>query len=201
MSDSELHDGFPAADRGLVDRLRAGDRAAVAEIEERFGAELRLFCQRMTGDAELAADIVQDLLATCCDVGGDALPHSSLRGWLYQITRRRCIDLRRRRNVAARPAERAPRATQPSLESAIDPLTTPAGKALKRDRATRILGVLHELDEDLRSVIIMRYFQDLPREEIADALGLSIAGTKARLSRAMEVLRDRLDPLGESGAR
>lgn len=185
----------------LVARLRAGDREAIAAIEKRFGHELRLFCRRMLADAAAAEDVVQDVLAVCCRLDAGSLPQVSIRGWLYQIARRRCIDVHRRRHDETRPDARGPRAAQPSFEHAVDPLTTPAGKALKLDRAARVLTLLNEMDEELRSVIIMRYFQDLPREEIAEAIGLSLAGTKARLSKAMLLLRERLDAADESGGR
>jgi RNA polymerase sigma-70 factor (ECF subfamily) len=185
-------------DRLLMERLRTGDPRAVAAIERRYGDELRLFCRRMLGDPARAEDIVQDVLATCCRLEAESLPKSSIRGWLYQVARRRCLDARRKQHDAAPPAARGARAVQPSFDHAIDPLTTPAGKALKRDRALRILAVLQELDEDLRSVVIMRYFQELPREEIAEAIRLSLAGTKARLSKAMEILRDKLRQFDDS---
>ncbi|MBU0618414.1 MAG: RNA polymerase sigma factor [Planctomycetes bacterium] len=185
-------------DRLLMERLRAGDGRAIAAIERRYGDELRLFCRRMLGDAARAEDIVQDVLATCCRLEAESLPAHSIRGWLYQVARRRCIDVQRKQHDAAPPAARAVRAVQRSFDHAIDPLTTPAGKALKQDRALRILAVLQELDEDLRSVVVMRYFQELPREEIAEAIGLSVAGTKARLSKAMDVLRAKLQQFDDS---
>ena len=185
-------------DRLLIERLRAGDSRAVVAIERRYGDELRLFCRRMLGELQQAEDIVQDVLATCCRLQAESLPVHSIRGWLYQVARRRCIDARRKQRDEAPPAARAARRVQPSFDHAIDPLTTPAGKALKRDRALRILAVLEELDEELRSVIIMRYFQELPREEIAEAIGLTLAGTKARLGKAMEILRDRLSQFDDS---
>lgn len=190
-----------AADERLLSRLRSGEQEAVVAIERRFGDELRLFCRRMLGDATGAEDVVQDVFATCCRVDANALPTYSIRGWLYQIARRRCIDIRRRRHDTPQMGARGIRRTQPGFDHAIDPLTTPAGKALKRDRAVKILAVLDELDEDLRSVIVMRYFQDLPREEIAEAIGLTLAGAKARLSKAMDVLREKLERLGDSDVR
>ena len=185
-------------DRLLMERLRAGDGRAVAAIERRYGDELRLFCRRMLGDPTQAEDVVQDVLATCCRLEAESLPAHSIRGWLYQVARRRCIDTRRKQHDVAPPAARAARGVQPSFDHAIDPLTTPAGKALKRDRAVRILAVLQELDDDLRSVVVMRYLQLLPREEIAEAIGLSVAGTKARLSKAMDVLREKLQQFDDS---
>jgi RNA polymerase sigma factor (sigma-70 family) len=109
--------------------------------------------------------------------------------------------VQRRRREDSPGSARGARPAQASYENAIDPLTTPAGKALKRDRAARILAVLQELDDDLRSVVVMRYFQELPREEIAEAIGLSLAGTKARLSKAMDALRDKLERLDDSALR
>jgi RNA polymerase sigma factor (sigma-70 family) len=188
-------------DEALMSRLRAGDSKAIAAIERGYGEELRLFCRRMMSDAALAEDIVQDVLASCCRLEAGSLPARSIRGWLYQVARRRCIDARRARHDSVQPGAERVRRVQPGYEQAIDPLTTPSGKALKRDRAARILAVLQELDEDLRSVIVMRYFQDLPREEIAEALGLTVAGTKARLSKAMQVLRDKLQRFGDSALR
>ena len=185
-------------DEALMRRLRAGDSQAVAAIEQRYGEELRLFCRRMLGDADLADDIVQDVLATCCALKAETLPSRSIRGWLYQVARRRCIDQRRQRRGGGGPAAPTRTGGPSRRQLAIDPLTTPAGKALKRDRALRVLAVLEELDEDLRSVVVMRYFQELPREEIAEAIGLSLSGTKARLSKAMAALRDKLRQFDDS---
>jgi RNA polymerase sigma factor (sigma-70 family) len=190
-----------ADDQLLMQRLRAGDAEALVAIERRYGQELRLFCRRMLGNATAAEDLVQDVLATCCRLAPGDFPTHSIRGWLYQIARRRCIDERRKRHDTPMPDAAGPRRAQPSFENAIDPLTTPAGKALKRDKAARILAVLDELDDDLRSVVVMRYFQDLPREEIAEAIGLTLAGTKARLAKAMDELREKLSRLDDSSLR
>lgn len=199
MSDADLTKSqLSAGDQTLILRLQGGDHDAVGELEARYGDELRLFCRRMVNSPEAAADVVQDVFATCCRLTAESLPQVSIRGWLYQLSRRRCIDALRKRRDEAGSGAAAVRRVQPSFDHALDPLTTPAGKALKRDRAERLLAVLDELDDDLRSVVVMRYFQDLPREEIAEAIGLTLAGTKARLSKAMLVLRDKLSDLGDT---
>ncbi|MBK8913720.1 MAG: sigma-70 family RNA polymerase sigma factor [Phycisphaerales bacterium] len=187
-------------DLALVQRLRDGDAEAVAGLARRHGDELRLFCRRMLGDEAQAEDVVQDVFAACCGLSAESLPTASVRGWLYQLCRNRCIDAIRRRKPSAGALAYDRRAAQRSLESAVDPLTTPAGKALKRDRAERVLAALSGLDEELRAVVVMRYFQNLSREEISEAIGLGLAGTKARLSKAMEVLRDALGGMEETQA-
>lgn len=190
-------------DHALLTRLRSGSPEALAAVivtlEGRFGEELRLFCRRMLGSQAAAEDLVQDVLLTCCRVDAQSLPQHSLRGWLYQVARRKCIDQRRRMREPDMPAARAARRAQESFDRAVDPLTTPSGKALKRDRAMRVLAALDQMDEELRDVILMQYFQELTRVEIAEAIGLSLAGAKARIQRAMHELRDRLQALDESG--
>lgn len=199
MSDEPVSENLSPQDTQFIQRLREGENEAIAELQQRFGDELRLFCVRMLRDPGLAEDVVQDVFFTCCRVDPESRPQSSVRGWLYQIARRRCIDIHRKRQGPDPVAARGKRRVQPTYDNAIDPLTTPAGKALKIDRASKVLELVHDLDEDLRSVIIMRYFQDLPRDEIAEAIGLSLAGTKARLSKAMNQLREKMAALDDSG--
>jgi len=185
-------------DQMMMVQLQEGDAKAIAAIERRYGDELKLFCQRMTGNPDTAEDVVQDVLTTCCQLQAESLPSNSIRGWLYQIARRRCIDLMRQQGRKIRTAGVTASRQQSSWEHAIDPLTTPAGKALKHDRAIKILEILDELDEDLRSVVVMRYLQGLTREEIAEAIGLGIPGTKARLGKAMQVMREKMQRLDDS---
>lgn len=180
------------ADHRLLQALRARQADAIDRVQRAYGHELGLFCRRMLGNAAQAEDVVQDVFTKCCELESEALPTASLRGWLYQIARNRCIDLMRRRRETGRVGAPSESPSPRGSIDPVDPLTTPAGKALKRDRAARILAVLDEMDDDLRSVLVMKYFQDLSREEIADAIGLSVAGAKARLARAMEWLRERL---------
>lgn len=194
MSSPPTSTSLSGDDAALLAGLRSGDSSAIAALQNRFADELRLFCRRMLNDAAAAEDIVQDVFLTCCRITPEQQPQSSIRGWLYQIARRRCIDIHRRQRPPDPAAVRGQRRTQPTFEHAIDPLTTPAGKALKLDQAAKVLTLVHDLDEELRTVVLMRYFQDLPREEIAEAVGLSLAGVKARLTKAMQLLRERMAP-------
>ena len=186
-------------DEGLLARLQAGDRSAVAEIDRRYGQELRLFCQRMVYNETLAEDIVQDVLMACCQTRQAARPSGSLRGWLYRVARNRSIDELRKLHPKARLS-----ALQTSREAwshpviPIDPSTTPAGRAVKQDRTRRVQLAIDAMDDDLREVVILYFFQGLSRGEVAEAVSLSLAGTKARLAKAARVLREKLRALDDS---
>lgn len=182
-----------------MQRLADGDQAVVAEIRERYTPELLLFCQRMVYNEALAEDIVQEVMVKCLRPGGGSPPSGSLRGWLYRVARNRAIDEIRKmkpevRLSAMQSSSRIWRAAVVPL----DPTTTPAGKALKEDRARRVQEVVEAMDDDLRELVILYFFQGLSRNEVAEAIGLTLSGTKARISRATRELRTKLRSLDDS---
>ena len=180
-------------------RLREGDRSVVSEIGDRYGGELRLFCQRMVYDAGIAEDIVQDVLVKCVASAADDAPAGSLRGWLYRVARNRAIDTLRKMKPEVRLS-----AAQSSSDiwrngaAVLDSVTTPAGKAIKADRARQVQQAIDAMDDDLRIVVILYFFQGLSRDEVAEAIGLSLAGAKARIAKATRHLREKLQILDDS---
>lgn len=187
-------------DEQLMVRLQSGDESAVGEISRRYGEELRLFLQRMVYNEAMAEDIVQEVLLKCC--GNEAgRPTGSLRGWLYRVARNRAIDEIRRKQPNVRLSALG---TKDGIwtDSAVpfDPVTTPAGKAIKADRARRVKLAIDAMDEDLRDVVILYFFQGLSREDVAEAIGLTLSGAKARLAKATRHLREKLINLNDSSS-
>ncbi len=181
--------------------MKSGDRTVVDDIGRRYGQELRLFCERMVFSAPLAEDMVQDVLMTCCRAEAGKIPTGSLRGWLYRVARNRCIDELRRMhpNVRLSAVQSADRTFAPAVVP-IDPATTPAGRSIKEDRARRVQAAIDAMEDDLRDVVILHFYQGLSGSEMAEVLDLSPSGAKARLSRAAKILRERLAALDDSGA-
>jgi len=179
-------------------RLADGDGDVVADIRERYTPELLLFCKRMVYNEALAEDIVQDVLIKCLRPG-TATPSGSLRGWLYRVARNRSIDeIRKMKPEVRLSAMQSSSRIWAAAVVPLDPTTTPAGKAMKEDRARRVQEVVNAMDDDLRDVVILYFFQGLSRDEVAEAIGLTLSGTKARISRATRELRNKLRPLDDS---
>ena len=80
----------------------------------------------------------------------------------------------------------------------IDSSTTPAGRAVKLDRTRRVQLAIDGMDDDLREIVVMYFFQGLSRAEVSQAIGLSLSGTKARLAKATRLLRQKLRALDDS---
>lgn len=186
-------------DDEFMQRLKAGDASVVDAIGKKYAPELQIFCHRMVYDSQLAEDIVQEVMLRCCKAEPAAMPTGSLRGWLYRVARNRCIDELRKMHPQARLTAAQTVKTDARGVLAVDRATTPAGRAVKQDRARRVQIVIDGMDDDLRAVVIMHFFQGLTNAEIADVLELSLSGAKARLSRATRLLRERLKSLDDSG--
>jgi len=85
----------------LLDRARAGDEAAFADLTAGYRRELHLHCYRMLGSLTEADDLLQETMVAAWRGLGGFAGRSSLRSWLYRIATNRCLN-------AIRDAKRRP---------------------------------------------------------------------------------------------
>lgn len=149
---------------------------------------IRRLAARLSSDDARADDLTQETLAAALRVR--TRPPRSLRPWLATILKRRASNERRdaARGVDAlsRHADAADRAALSALEV-----------AAQLELGKRLMQHVDALDEPLRMVVHMRYFEGLMPRQIAERLDVSVAAVKSRLSRAVDRLRHDLD--GERG--
>ena len=99
----------------LLDRARAGDEAAFADLTAGYRRELHLHCYRMLGSLTEADDLLQETMLAAWRGLGDFAGRSSLRSWLYRIATNRCLNAIRdakpdpRRHPSRRSSRRSPR--------------------------------------------------------------------------------------------
>jgi RNA polymerase sigma factor (sigma-70 family) len=90
----------------LLQRARAGDHDAFAELVEPYRRELQVHCYRTLGSLQDAEDALQDALLSAWAGLAGFEGRSSIRTWLYRIVTNRCLNMLRtssRRPVAAAP--------------------------------------------------------------------------------------------------
>ncbi len=105
---------------------------------------------------------------------------SALSTWIYTITRNTVIDYYRRR----RPGE--------ELDETI-PADGEVDEALLNEQALGDLAVaLKALPEELRRIVVYRYYDGLPLTDIARQMGISYGAVKLRHNSALKLLRDAL---------
>jgi RNA polymerase sigma-70 factor, ECF subfamily len=201
----------PATDtQVLLDQARQGDKDAVDRLLARHREAIRRLIDLRLDPAIVqrvdASDVAQDVLLEASRRLQDYLknPAMPFHLWLRHIAKDHIIDAHRRHHQAQKrgvnreqPLARPGWMDQSSLELAgqlVDPERTPASAAIQEELQQRLHGALGQLDEDDRDILLMRHFEQLPNQEVADLLGLTEAAASMRYLRAIRRLRDVLAP-------
>jgi len=178
-------------DEELARLFRDGNAAAFEALLDRYSRSIYNFTFRFLGDRADAEDATQLTLIQAFESLPTGRPDASLRPWLFQVARNKCIDLmRKRRAVPLSTLER---------EDDEAPLFDPADAApLPADLYEReeLQQILQEAIELLplrsREVVLMRYLGELTFVEIGRSLGIPENTAKTLFQRAKSTLRAQL---------
>jgi RNA polymerase sigma-70 factor (ECF subfamily) len=164
---------FQRAEAELVQSALAGDRGAFAELlRPEYRTAFRL-AYGLLQDIDEAEDAVQEAAFSAWKHIGNLREGSSLRPWFLGIVANRCRSVKRTRWWSVAKTEPPDReAPAPDLAASLD---------LRR--------ALRRLGHDERLVLVLRYYLDLPFDEIATTLGISTKAARTRVERAIHRLR------------
>jgi RNA polymerase sigma-70 factor (ECF subfamily) len=157
---------------------REGDPRALERFFHAYQAQVYTLCLRLLGRAEEAEDATQAAFVQAFRglhrFGG----RSSVKTWLYRIAMNEALMiLRRRRNAP----------------TALDDDFMAADNTLHVAEQLAIQTALAGLNADHRAVLVLRFWEQLEYEEIAQVLNISLPATKMRLSRARDAFRARYE--------
>jgi RNA polymerase sigma-70 factor (ECF subfamily) len=173
--------GCPSGLGGLLEGFRPLlDQLARRQLSGRLRA-------RVSG-----SDLVQETMLTASQ-GFDAFRGSSkgeLRAWLLRILQARLVDGFRRHVVAERRNVGSQRSD--SFDNTHGRFGSPSAAASLNEQSAMLMAALAELPELDRSIVMMRYAEQLGFEEVADRLGLPVANVWRRWSRSIDHLRRHL---------
>lgn len=199
----------PAADEpGLIDRLRAGDRAAFASLVARHGGALLRLATAFVKDRSLAEEVVQDTwLAALGSIDGFE-GRAALRTWLFHIVanKARTRLTREGRSVPfsalAGPDEADDPAVSPDRFDQRGMWKEPPGRWSEENPERLAQGVetraaieraIAALPEAQRAVITLRDIEGLETEEICNLLGIAVSNQRVLLHRARSKVRQSLE--------
>jgi RNA polymerase sigma factor (sigma-70 family) len=171
-------------DELLAVRCQLGERAAFDELIERWHSPLWGYVRRLLGDADMAAEVLQEVWIRVLR-GLPALREPSrLRAWLFTIARRTAMD--RLRIKYSEP----PSASLDDVDVAGQEEPDVAGdlEALQQELARMPLVE--------REVLVLFYLEELTLEQIAEVLGVPSGTVKSRLFRARRMLRQHMTARG-----
>lgn len=168
-------------DQTLIDASRAGDTTAFDAIVERHRRAIYQVCFRFMNNHEDASDLAQETFVRAWKGLGNFRGEAALSTWLYRIAVNVCLNRVGARRLTTEPIE-SDRFIDTSAE-------LPGTDLIRQERAQAVRRAIAELPEKQRATLILRAYQEMSHQEIADVLGSSVGAVKANFFHALANLK------------
>jgi RNA polymerase sigma-70 factor (ECF subfamily) len=185
-----------ALDRADMERLAAGQDAALNDLMERHATPVFHFLCRMVGNEDDANDLAQETFVRVFRARATFHPSEKFSTWLFTIAANLARNHFRWRsrhpNVSLETETGESDQTIGSTLPAGDP--APNEQALATERAAAVRAAVGKLPEDLREAVVLCEWEELSVADAAVILETTPKAVESRLYRARQILRERLKP-------
>ena len=155
----------------LLERIGAGDQGALAELYRENRRPIRSFILRNSGSEDDAEDLLQEALVVVWErVRSGRFEQSARVGtFMYATVRNMWLRrlARRRREAGGTPAE----------TEAVSDTPSPLEALMESEAASLVRDALDRLGDPCRRLLLLYYWEELPMERIAAAMGFANADT------------------------
>jgi len=181
----------------LVEQYHAGDRKAFDKLYSLMYNKQYYYAYKMTGDPYASEDITQDTFLKAYNSLNSLEDPKSFVRWLGRITYSCTIDYVRRHKANTDSVEEM-NSRQDQEEQLLSDDTN-AGNveedALREVRKKSVREALDSLSPELKSMVVLKYFDDYNDSEIAEIMNIPIGTVKSRLSGCRRQLSRKLQPV------
>ena len=168
----------------LAVRLKAGNRAAAAELVDIYYEQIYLFMRRLGHNCQVSEDLTQESFLAAWQHIGQLRDEKALNGWLYRIAV----------NISKLYWRRHKGKEAVSIEGIEVPDSSEGecGKIGDYGQLGQLKNAVVRLPRKLRQAVILHYMQQLSIGEAAEAAGVRDGTFKSRLNRALKALRKQM---------
>ena len=186
-------------DEELVAKTIGGDADSFNELIHRWERPIYALAYRQIGREEDARDVCQDTFLRAYRALNGFRGQAKFSSWLYRIALNLCRDWMRRERRT--PVVQAPEDIDVmDLAAAREPSESIEDRVGRHDLTRAVERAMALLPEEQRTAIILKEYQGLTFQEIADLLGCPLSTVKTRLYQGLTVLRRELARAGVSAA-
>jgi RNA polymerase sigma-70 factor (ECF subfamily) len=168
-------------DHALVERCRRGDRQALEALIREYERPIYNAAYRILGNPDDAADATQAAFLKAFENLDRYDPTYKFFSWIYRIAVNESINQRKRSSRL-----------QPLAEDQSVAQSGPDAAASSGDLQRGIQDGLMALNDEYRTVIVLRHFSDLSYRQISEILEIPEKTVKSRLYSARQLMKDRL---------
>jgi RNA polymerase sigma-70 factor, ECF subfamily len=180
-----------AEDVRLMHLVSRGNNAAFEQLIERHQGLVAGTVARMLGSNSDVEDIAQQVFIRVWKSASRYVPRAKFTTWLLKITRNLVFnELRRSKRHAHVPMQPDPQWEELPVKDEVT--QAPDASLLEAELQHKIEEAILSLPESQRIALILRRYEELSYEQIAEILDLSVPAVKSLLFRARTQLRERL---------
>jgi RNA polymerase sigma factor (sigma-70 family) len=173
----------------LVERAKEGDQRAYAELMQRYKDSIYFMTLKMINNKDDAMDLTVETFGKAFENLDRYKPDFAFSTWLFRIATNNSIDFIRKKRLSVI-----------SMDSMVDddgddrPLQiksdtlNPEESSIKKQQSKELKDIVDKLPSRYKTLIVLRYFDELSYEEIAQQLDLPLGTVKAQLFRARDLL-------------
>ncbi|MEJ6982295.1 sigma-70 family RNA polymerase sigma factor [Pedobacter sp. P351] len=178
-------------DFNLVMRAKDGDQKAYAELMQRYKDSIYFMALKMVNNKDDSMDLTVETFGKAFENIDKYKPDFAFSTWLFRIATNNCIDFIRKKRLK-----------MVSINSMVDdegderPLQiksdtlNPEETSIKKQQQEQLKIIVDKLPQRYKTLIVLRYFEELSYEEIAQQLDLPLGTVKAQLFRARDLLHN-----------
>lgn len=178
----------------LIKKSKAGDIESFEILISSYDKKAYNIAFRMMGNEEDAKDMAQEAMLRVYRAIKGFREQSSFSTWLYRIVTNVCLDeLRRRKKESTISLDNTIETDSGEMRLEIcSDKETPEYAYERLEQRQLIADAINQLNEEYRSVIVLRDVQGFSYEEISKILDCSLGTIKSRINRARNALRNKL---------
>jgi RNA polymerase sigma-70 factor, ECF subfamily len=174
-------------EKDLIEACKGRDSSAFRQIYEMYKNKVFGLSFYMTGDREAAKDITQQIFMKVFTSILTFQHKASFSSWLFRLAVNVCRDYQR----SARRMKIFSGGITNSVV-AYEPAPTVEQSLCKEHALEMVQKVVMKLSPKLRTVVVLKYIEDLSYSQIAELLGCSIGTVSSRLNRSHKILAEEL---------
>jgi len=176
----------PGADDARVAAACRGDREAFGQLVRLHQRDVYRLCYRYVNDHQDASDLAQETFLRAFRSIGRFRGDSRFSTWLYRIAVNACLNFRSRRRAGDEP-----------LPESLPGPGGREGERLDREAARRrVREAVTRLPEKQRATVILKVYQELTHEQVAQVMGTTVGTVKANLFHGLRNLRRLVEGAG-----
>lgn len=168
-----------------LEQARQGDKVAFGKLIQAYQTPVYNLAYRMLQNTREAEEAAQEAFIRAYTRLDSYDPRRKFSTWILSIASNYCIDqIRKRRAVLLSIDEPLP--PHPALTA--DQAARPESQLMQGEQQQMVQSLLGDLPDDYKQAVVLRYWNDMSYDEIADVMNTTVSAIKSRLFRARRLL-------------